>query len=222
MPLILFSYYKPISDSIPAIVKQEHDLGRRLLIQGLSRFYGKSFTREELEQLLREEENGKPFLKGFPQIHFNITHCTGFAACAFHDQPVGIDAELPGYFAPVLKGAVLSPEEQAALLRTGENQKLLEECFYRYWTLKEAYVKMTGTGVSVPLKDISFSFSPPPADPAPENDVPGEISITCTDRTVFCFQQKLAVGHILSLITRSGGKTPEVSLIPAADLPDRP
>ena len=40
----------------------------------------------------------------------------------------------------------------------------MEQCedparlFYRLWTLKESYVKLTGTGISVPLSQITFLF----------------------------------------------------------------
>ena len=100
MPCIYYSYYTPVSDSIPAITAQEHQLGRQLLIAGLERFYGLCYSPEELEKILKKSANGKPFLSAHPEIHFNITHCDGLAACAFHSHPIGIDAELPGYFAP--------------------------------------------------------------------------------------------------------------------------
>ena len=69
-------------------------------------------------------------------------------------QPVGIDIERIRAYQPNVARRVCSDAEQ----------KLLEQCedparlFYRLWTLKESYVKLTGTGISVPLSQITFSF----------------------------------------------------------------
>ena len=77
-----------------------------------------------------------------------------YAVCAVSKQPVGIDIERIGAYQPNVARRVCSDAEQ----------KLLEQCedparlFYRLWTLKESYVKLTGTGISVPLSQITFSF----------------------------------------------------------------
>ena len=200
MPTVFYHPYMPAADSIPAITAQEHRLGRRLLCEGLSTLYRLSFSEDTVEEQLCKDENGKPFLKDFPQIHFNITHCSGLAACAFHSSPIGVDAELPGYFAPILIRKVLAEEEAHLLSEKGTDHVSRDEWFFRLWTLKEAYVKMTGTGVDVPLRDFSFSFGED-----------GEIA--CSDRTAACFQKKLESGHILSLCVNSGSDSAPVQLI---------
>ena len=102
MPDIYYASYNPVPGSIPAVREKEHRLGRELLRLGLERLYGIPLSMEELENTLRILPNGKPVLDRIPQVHFNITHCDRLAACAFHSSEIGIDAELPGYFAEIL------------------------------------------------------------------------------------------------------------------------
>lgn len=189
MPCIYYSYYTPVSDSIPAITAQEHQLGRQLLINGLEHSYGLCYSPEELEKILKKSANGKPFLSAHPEIHFNITHCDGLAACAFHSHPIGIDAELPGYFAPVLIKKALSKEEIHFLQQMSSSKENEQEWFFRFWTLKEAFVKQSGTGVDTDLTAFSFSF-------CQHSD---SFNITCSLAKISCWQTQLEKGQILSL-----------------------
>ena len=38
-------------------------------------------------------EHGKPYFADYPDLHFNLSHCTKGAACVVSDRPVGIDIE---------------------------------------------------------------------------------------------------------------------------------
>ena len=205
MPFIYYTYYSPVSDSIPAVASQEHLLGRQLLLNGLNKRYGIHFSLPELEHNLQIDANGKPFLPAHPGLYFNISHCDGLAACAFHSRPVGIDAELPGYFAPILIKKALAEKEALFLQQKGSSTPLLQECFFRFWTLKEAYVKKTGTGVDVNLRAFTFTFQ--------ETELPAKIQ--CSDPKVTCWQTKLAQGQILSLCFEDTGEP--VRLIEVTD-----
>ena len=76
MPFIFYTFYSPVSDSIPTIASQEHLLGRQLLLKGLDKLYGIRFSLPELEEALQIDTNGKPFLPGHPELFFNISHGT--------------------------------------------------------------------------------------------------------------------------------------------------
>lgn len=108
-----------------------------------------------LKEALREEygiegnprlavgPNGKPHLPDNPDVHFNFSHCTRAAACVVSDGPVGIDIE---EIAPVnweVARRVLSADELAKTKAAPEP----ETAFARYWTCKEALVKLTGEGL---------------------------------------------------------------------------
>jgi len=87
--------------------------------------------------------NGKPFLTDYPGIHFNLSHCPKAAACVVADCPVGIDVE---EIAPVdreVAQRVLNDGEFAAVSASAAP----EVAFARYWTQKEALVKLSGRGL---------------------------------------------------------------------------
>jgi 4'-phosphopantetheinyl transferase len=52
--------------------------------------------------------------------------------------------------------AAFSIDEQDALRSLPKELQL--ERFYSYWTLKEAYIKARGLGLSLPLQEFSFGF----------------------------------------------------------------
>jgi 4'-phosphopantetheinyl transferase len=118
--------------------------------------------------------NGKPRVAapaGREALRFNLTHTDGLVACAVAiGREVGVDAE-----DMERRG---SPEDLAArFFAAAENDQLARapaghrrELFFRFWTLKEAYIKARGLGLSLPLADFSFDLSapgPPPIAFAP-------------------------------------------------------
>ena len=160
----------------------EHEQGLWLLRRALRERYGIE-CREGRPPELVEGAHGKPYLKEYPQIHFNISHCMGLAVLAIGDCTVGIDAEcVRPYREPLLK-RVLSDAELRQMEEAGESER--EELFFRFWTLKESYVKAVGCGITVPLQDISFQIG--------KN---GEIAC---EKTGWSFRQwKLAEKYIVS------------------------
>lgn len=104
-------------------------------------------------------EFGKPELLGEATRHicFNAAHTHGLTLCAVSGgQAVGIDVEFQTDSAGMLDAAddYLSADEATALRSVAEEQKL--SAFFRYWTLKEAYLKARGQGLSIALHEFSF------------------------------------------------------------------
>lgn len=148
--------------------------------------------------------HGKPALHPdhcLGRLSFNISHTVGAVTCAMTlDHAIGVDiedAQRPGrvieiadaYFAPdeliILRGA--APAEQRAV-------------FFRLWTLKEAYIKAHGDGLSLPLDQFAFSLSPPRIAFAPGfRDDPRVWQFSTLSPTVT---------HILSVAIRHGGTNP--------------
>ncbi|MCI5760231.1 MAG: 4'-phosphopantetheinyl transferase superfamily protein [Bilifractor sp.] len=206
MPHIYYTCYTPVSASIADISQQEHLLGRQLLLRGLNDLLSSLSSDSQVYSsapavlpAIALTATGKPYLPDFPNVHFNITHCDGLVACAFDHHEIGLDAELPGYFPEVLIGRALSDEEKHCLITAGSDECLRQECFYRFWTLKEAYVKKSGIGVDTDLK--AFSFSPEgvaEASALSRKTAETIFRIPCSDPSVLCYQTRLPYGQILS------------------------
>jgi 4'-phosphopantetheinyl transferase len=105
-----------------------------------------------------EERDGKPYLllsAGMPDISFNLTHTEGLSACIISlDRACGIDAENINRKSDhqAVAERMFAPQELASL--SGDARLN----FYHYWTLREAYVKALGTGLSGSSKDFYFDI----------------------------------------------------------------
>ncbi|MEU8242643.1 4'-phosphopantetheinyl transferase superfamily protein [Actinoplanes missouriensis] len=90
-------------------------------------------------------------------LHFNLSHTDGLVACVVaRDARCGVDVERPRPSVPVdrLAGAVLSDRERRDL--AGAPPAARQELFFRYWTVKEAYLKAIGTGMRFPMTACEF------------------------------------------------------------------
>lgn len=125
-------------------------------------------------------EYGKPFVRGdqqaSPPISFNVSHTAGLIVLAVARQgSVGVDVEnVSTRPAPLeIASQYFAPSEVAQLQSSTHLEKGLR--FFEFWTLKEAYIKARGMGLSIPLQSFSFAidedgkqlrFSPPTDDRA--------------------------------------------------------
>jgi 4'-phosphopantetheinyl transferase len=103
---------------------------------------------------------GKPALADrfvATNLRFNLAHTHGLVACAVcRGADVGIDVEsLAPRFHPLdLANRFFSPSEVISLQECAESERYTR--FIELWTLKEAYVKAIGVGLSHPLQTFSF------------------------------------------------------------------
>jgi 4'-phosphopantetheinyl transferase len=107
--------------------------------------------------------HGKPELlpsAPTPQLHFNLSHTQGLAAVVVTGKgDVGVDVEWLGRSVePRLARSVLADAEYLELERV--NGAEWARTFFSFWTLKEAYLKACGLGISWSLADFSFAFNP--------------------------------------------------------------
>jgi len=121
--------------------------------------------REPAAWQFNHNEYGKPMLAPdqhpMPMLQFNLSHTDGLVACAIvQKQMVGIDVENmhSQVNAAELATRILSPVEQAAFAKVPAHQQT--QRFLEYWTLKEAYIKARGMGLSLALDGFSWQFGP--------------------------------------------------------------
>ena len=91
-------------------------------------------------------EHGKPMVDG---LEFSLSHSGNLVICAVSDKPVGCDVEKIRKAPKGVAKRYYSDTERAYLSRFLEDEYDRE--FFRLWTLKESYVKMTGEGLRVPF-----------------------------------------------------------------------
>jgi 4'-phosphopantetheinyl transferase len=115
---------------------------------------------------------GKPSVsRGLPKIHFSVSHTEGLSVLALSRQvPVGIDVEAPHRIIEMeLLRTFFSKREWKEIQKTP--QKNIGERCTRMWSLKEAYLKMIGTGLAGDLTKLEF-------DPVKDEVLPnGEVKL---------------------------------------------
>ena len=99
---------------------------------------------------MSREERGKPFFSGHPELRFNLSHSGGLALCALDGAPVGADIQTVAPRRPATVERCCSPEERAWLAGRGDSW----EDFALLWALKEALVKHSGRGLTLPVSAI--------------------------------------------------------------------
>lgn len=106
--------------------------------------------------------HGKPSLDGLPpanDVAFNLSHSGDYGVVAFtRRRGIGIDLEhvRERHKHARLAERYFSPRENV-WLRTLPPQESLR-AFYRLWVVKEAWLKATGKGLSVPLREVEVEF----------------------------------------------------------------
>lgn len=110
------------------------------------------------------DSNGKPSIvapASLPPVRFSLSRTQGLVACLISlSAEAAVDVEKIEYNQDLALVArqVLSLDEQRALsVLSGRDWTTR---FFDHWTLKEAYAKARGLGLSLPLNDIGFELKP--------------------------------------------------------------
>lgn len=135
---------KILSHKTPSGRKQS--LGSALLLQ-------KILLQNKLEPNdIKIGKNGKPEIEG---ICFNLSHSDEYVICSTSEKTLGCDIEK---IRQVKKGfeTRFFSEREVLYLNQFREDKLNQ--FFRLWTMKESYMKMTGEGMTLALNRFEFIF----------------------------------------------------------------
>ncbi len=164
---------------------------------------GRGFLRRELAERLgcdpgavRLDEGaaGKPFLIGGGP-RFNLSHSGGLAALALcDDRDVGLDIEVEGRDVGGIGGTgsmidlcFCAPE--AAAIRAAPDP---EACFLRFWTAKEARMKLTGEGMRLEPRSIVLAHR--------DGRVTGYLRPAVPPAELWVFERHGAVGAVATAL----------------------
>ncbi len=89
---------------------------------------------------------GQPKLAQGP--HFSISHCKAGIAVAISEEPIGIDIEVIRNVQADLVEKTMNELEQNTIAQAKDTNT----AFTCFWTQKEAYLKMKGTGIISDIK----------------------------------------------------------------------
>lgn len=131
---------------------EQHDTAYRLLFEKTEELFGCAAGFEDIART----EKGKPYYKTIP-AEFSISHCKGYAVCALcgkDEGAVGADCENVRQFRAAVMKRIFSEEEKLMIMNSNAPDLLCT----KLWTLKESYVKYTGTGLAGHMQDLSFRF----------------------------------------------------------------
>jgi len=132
---------------------KSHLAGEQLLSYGL--LYEKGLVYKNEDSAVNAW--GKPSLICNPDIFYNISHSEDCTVCIISDKfVVGIDVEMVRDFSMYAANKVCSKEELDRILSKDDPNRE----FFRYWTLKESYIKFLGMGISYPMKSVTFEIEP--------------------------------------------------------------
>lgn len=142
-------------------------------------------------------------------LRFSLTHTDGLVAIAVtRRRDVGLDAEhvnrpargldvAPRFF------AAAEVDDLYATPASGQHRRFLE-----YWTLKEAYLKAIGAGLSTPLQSFAMRLTDPPVI---------SFANAQDDPAVWHFRRlNLGTDHVVALAVRDSLGPPTVTMHPDA------
>lgn len=108
---------------------------------------------------------GRPYIANATApatLNFNLAHSGNLVICGISAGPeFGVDIENTRHPVDVLQLSqrFFSKEEHACLAAMSPSD--LREQFFKYWTLKESYIKARGLGLQIQLTDFSFDLEDP-------------------------------------------------------------
>ncbi len=113
----------------------------------------------KLNLKIETTSTGKPYLKDYPNLFFNLSHTDNLILIAIANSPVGVDVEKNERNADkeaIIKHFFSNKEQQSFFSQPEELRQL---AFVKGWTRKEAILKATGEGLSA-MKNYEVSFEP--------------------------------------------------------------
>ena len=135
----------------------------RALVRAALSYYTDSNIKPS-EWVFVKNRYGKPSIANHgyeSSLSFNLSHSDNMVVLAVtNGQEVGVDVESlsGGREAMEVIDGFFSAREVAQLRACPEGAQI--ERFFDLWTLKEAYIKARGMGLSIPLDHFSFEFTP--------------------------------------------------------------
>ena len=102
----------------------------------------------------QKSPDGKPFIEGKENFHYNLSHAGKWVVIAYGDSEVGVDVEKLRADTDIeaIARRFFATEEQRYVFEEETNRR---QRFFEIWTGKESYLKYLGTGLKRDLTSFS-------------------------------------------------------------------
>lgn len=103
--------------------------------------------------VFRTGKYGKTYISNHENIHFNLSHSGKMVLCAISDMEVGADVEYndPEIDLDIARNYFYNSEYESIM-----NCENPSDEFFKYWVLKESYMKYTGLGMNLKLDSFEI------------------------------------------------------------------
>ncbi len=103
--------------------------------------------------IFKTEKYGKAYISNYENIYFNLSHSSKMVLCAISDREVGADVE---YIDPEIDLNIAKHYFYNSEYENIMNAKNRPDEFFKYWVLKESYMKYTGLGMNLELDSFEI------------------------------------------------------------------
>ncbi|MFM7681464.1 MAG: 4'-phosphopantetheinyl transferase family protein [Bacteroidota bacterium] len=142
----LLAFSDPWCEKLSAIQRKKESLLARYLINEICK---KQNLVSIYECGFKKDNKGRPYFVNQPDLFISITHCDGYVFVAVSNSAVGIDFEKID----------LNSIEDLKIAFNDTDWKIVSNdvnSLFKYFSLKEAYSKMIGTGFTSEPADIQI------------------------------------------------------------------
>lgn len=105
---------------------------------------------EKINPIFKCNEFGKIYLND-NELFFNTSHSNEYFAIAISSEEIGVDIEKIRCYD---EKKLLSLREKCLTEKEKKLFPVTKEAFIKLWTIKESFLKLLGTGINLPLKEV--------------------------------------------------------------------
>lgn len=174
-----------------SVARKKKQSDRNLSIAGemLARECIAEITKQPEEKItFLRGEHGKPYVT-LPDIYFNFSHSEEYAVCAAGSNQVGIDVEKIRPVNTNIAKKCCTEKESTYVFENRDDNSETYRRLITIWTLKEAYFKCIGIGISTNLKTVEFSVT--------------EHTVTCSDNNYAAKLDYSIDGYIIAICEKT-------------------
>lgn len=136
-----------------AIVRRTKLLGESMVRKLIYRHWGL----EAGAYAICKGSHGKPYVvNAGKMVYYNLSHSGNYIVCALSEREIGVDIEKHRRIRTEVARRFFHPKEVQQLERL--DGELQTDLFFRYWSVKESFLKYTGEGLAASLSGFEVCF----------------------------------------------------------------